>query len=231
MGILKKLVLGVVVVAPIAAAGSAVIAAGSAVAAAASSVVGGTVARAAAKKTGEVMLSEVGKKVLAGVGVAATGKVAYEFGKSSGYEEGHREGHEAGFENGYKKGVIDVKRKMGETIEHHIARVVGIFAIGLYISDLDGSFDAKDEDTINTVLGNPNLHEEYVKKELQKIFSEHPNFYKIKISYLDKLNEDDLNEFNDIISNLIWDDGIETEEESNFYNNEWLPYCNSRRRI
>ena len=171
---------------------------------------------------------QAGRKVLVGAAVTGVAGVAYQVGKDSGYEEGHRDGHKSGFENGYKKGGIDTAKKFNESVEHHINRVASLFALGLYIGDLDGTFDEDDKQAIVDVLGDPKLQEEYVQKELSFVFQNRPKFRVIKKQYLDKLSFDDLNEFDEIIREIIYADGEPDAKESNFYNTQWRTYLNRR---
>lgn len=173
-------------------------------------------------------LKVAGGPISALIGVVVTSTILHEVGKDSGYKEGHRDGEHSGFENGYKKGNNDTKEKFIKEIEYSISKYCGIYALGLYIGDLDGNFDEEDQKAIMDVIGNPQLQQEYIQKELKEIFEKHPGFGEIKAKYLDKLKLEDLRKIDNYILQIIFYDGEVDNNESSFYNEQWEPYLLTR---
>ena len=78
-------------------------------------------------------------------------------------------------------------------------------------------------------MGDPRLQEEYVQKELKQIYEQRPDFATIREKYLNKLSIEDLNEFDNIIREIMYADGEPDNKENLFYHMEWRSYISNRR--
>ena len=133
-----------------------------------------------------------------------------------------------GYEAGLRKGNLEAAKRLSTLIEKSNTLKSAVFALGIYIANLDGTQSNEEIAAIKDVLGRPDsvLHPEILQKEFNVILDKKPSFFEIKKHYLDFENLKILNEF---ILIVISADGVQDDLESLFYNNEWKPYFDSRK--
>ena len=172
----------------------------------------------------------VQKVIIGTASVIVASGTGYVIGKNKGFENGHKDGFETGSNIAYKQGCFDTAKKFNESVEHHIIRVASGIALALYIGNLDGAWSENDDKAIKEVFGDLHFQEEYVQKEVLMVYQTKPNFEQIKSLYLEKMKYEELNETDEIIRNILFACGDKpTKEEELFYNNQWMPYYESRK--
>ena len=179
----------------------------------------------------KVLTNERVQKVIIGAASAIVASGAgYAIGKNKGHEKGHKEGFETGKKVAYKQGCIDTAKKFNESIAHHVSRVASGIALALYIGNLDGNWSETDDKAIKEVFGDLHFQEEYVQREILNVYETKPNFEEIRSLYLDKMNYEDLKETDEVIKSILYACSDKpTNEEEIFYENQWLPYFESRK--
>lgn len=133
----------------------------------------------------------------------------------------------------YKQAAYDTTilnaNKFEEQFRTNNNLLLCVCALAVYVAKLDGECE-KEKEYIRSLLRDENLEDEIVIKEIDKIAENNPNFYYIKTKYLDKCKTEQLDYIDSIVKNVINADGIKSEQELSFYNYEWLPYLEQRRR-
>ena len=136
-----------------------------------------------------------------------------------------------GYEAGLRKGNLEAAKRLSTLIEKSNTLKSAVFALGIYIANLDGTQSNEEIAAIKDVLGRPDsvLHPEIFQKEFNVILDKKPSFFEIKKHYLDNLDFENLKILNEFILIVISADGVQDDLESLFYNNEWKPYFDSRK--
>lgn len=203
----------------ISAIGSAATAAGGAAVAAGTAAVG--VAGAAA--TTAVATAVASPVLTSAVVIGTVGAVL---------QEQENAAREKGFKAGYSKGRIDTKRKFAETTEKHVAKVCGMYGLGMLIVQIY-NLDKIGFQIIREVLGEPRLQEEYVRAELNNL----PYSAEMDISefintvfgkYLNKVSADGIKDCDSAVKTFVNVCAREGYDVSYFYNKLWKPYFDAR---
>lgn len=148
---------------------------------------------------------------------------------SSMLDDAERNGRKEGFKDGYRRGCIDTSRKFAESTEEHVAKVCGMYGLGVYMGFMDGRFDENDRDVLLEVLGSPRMLEEYVHAEVNKVVNmQHMKLSVIMEKYVNKVGADGIRDCDCAVKDFVNAYRRKGHDVSDFYNNIWKPYFNGR---
>lgn len=144
-------------------------------------------------------------------------------------EDAERDGRKAGYKDGYVKGGIDTARKFAESTEEHIAKVCGMYGLGIYMGVMDGPLDKDKMNAIVEVLGSRHTLEDYVNAELDKVLNmSEMSLEVIMKNYLNKVSADGIKDCDSAVKDFVSAYRSKGHDVSVFYNKIWKPYFNGR---
>lgn len=154
----------------------------------------------------------------------------YEEQNKKAYSAGYHNGQNNGYDYGYKDGANNTKKKLLELLCADENDLVGAFALGVYVSRIDGQEAPEELMKIQEYIGRPDAA--YRRRELvnrfQAIYGANINFQWLCSEYLDYMSNEMIAELQNFVVDIIEADGIYSQGEKWFYENEWCPYYNSR---
>ncbi|WP_037356996.1 TerB family tellurite resistance protein [Selenomonas sp. FC4001] len=169
---------------------------------------------------------------------AASGTVAHVVGgwsdeneKNEARREGRLEGYNQGYVHGRTERGSDAEEKLARILENDYNLQIGAFALGLYISNVDGIDDGEIA-VITEQLGAPDstFHSEYVRSELNKCIKniDGYDFDWICTNYLDNVADKKFDLLKGLVNDVIRADNNTSPEEQSFLDNQWYPYLRGR---
>lgn len=220
------------------AAGGAAAAAGAAAAGAAAAA--GTAAVGAAAAAGTTAVAAAGTAataltaaaaahpVVAGTAILVGGVAIGAESEKENQAEKQVAARNEGFKDGYTKGCIDTKRKFAETTEEHVAKVCGMYGLGMLIMQWHDC-DKIGWQTMIEVLGEPCLQEEYVRAELNNLlYSAEMDTWEfgdmVFGKYLSKVGADGIKDCDRAVKAFANVCARKGYDVSDFYDEIWEPY-------